>query len=168
MYRKPVTRAFSLLLSVLMFLCSYMAVPAEVLAEGLAVREAVRTYNEANDFSSNTAMEYSALVGEEEELRGEATRTFRRGDGMKEAVVYSEPVAYETEGGYALIDNTLVRTEEGYTNKANSLKAAFAEDTEKEELVRLEAGGSLLSWFLGGFHLGEAPEEVTAEEAVPE
>ena len=154
-------RIFSGIMAFLLFACSYMAVPTEVLAAEAGKRAAVEAYNSVNSFSS-AAVGYSALLGEEEGLRGEATRTFRRADGMSEAVVYAGAVAYETEDGYALIDNTLVKTEEGYGNRGNDLRVLFREDTEKEELVRMEAGGSLLSWYIGGFRLtGEAAEEIT-------
>lgn len=41
----------SALMAILMFVCSYLAVPAQVLADGLALQDAVRAYNTVSFFS---------------------------------------------------------------------------------------------------------------------
>lgn len=57
----------------------YLATPVKALAESAERAEAIETYADAtNDFSANTELEYSPLVGEEEANREEFIKVFRR------------------------------------------------------------------------------------------
>lgn len=189
-FNKGSKRILSLLMSIVMFVCTYLAAPASALADELELKAAAEEYSRVNDFSGDTSMKYSSLLGEQEDKRSENTRSFRRADGMIETVLYADSIAYETEDGYALIDNTLEKTEYGYTNRASDLKITFGYSTESgysvesgygaekkdEDMVKLEAGGNRLSFYLGGFYFSEdffssneaETEIIDTEEETPE
>lgn len=189
-FSKGSKRILSLLMSIVMFVCTYLAAPASALADELELKAAAEEYSRVNDFSGDTSMKYSSLLGEQEDKRSENTRSFRRADGMIETVLYADSIAYETEDGYALIDNTLEKTEYGYTNRASDLRITFGYSTESgysvesgygaekkdEDMVKLEAGGNRLSFYLGGFYFSEdffssneaETEILDTEEETPE
>ena len=189
-FSKGSKRILSLLMSIVMFVCTYLAAPASALADELELKAAAEEYSRVNDFSGDTSMKYSSLLGEQEDKRSENTRSFRRADGMIETVLYADSIAYETEDGYALIDNTLEKTEYGYTNRASDLRITFGYSTESgysvesgygaekkdEDMVKLEAGGNRLSFYLGGFYFSEdffssneaETEIIDTEEETPE
>lgn len=111
-------------LGFVMLFVYYLATPVKALAESAERAEAIETYADAtNDFSANTELEYSPLVGEEEANREEFIKVFRRADGAREAVVYTQPIHYLRNGEWETIDNTLelVTLEDGSKIYRNSL-----------------------------------------------
>ena len=120
-------KLLSIALALIMVFVSYIAIPAKALAEDAeeaAQAEAIEAYADANDFSQDNALEYSPLIGELSEGRDESIKVFRRADGAKEAVIYSDPIHYLNGEVWEPIDNTLelVTLENGtqvYRNKAN-------------------------------------------------
>lgn len=149
-------RVTSYCLIFVMLFVYYLATPVKALAESAERAEAIETYADAtNDFSANTELEYSPLVGEEEANREEFIKVFRRADGAREAVVYTQPIHYLRNGEWETIDNTLelITLEDGskiYRNKANDFVVSFAELFSSDQLVTIESADKSLSWrFIG-------------------
>lgn len=91
------------------------------------------------------------IVAELPELRGADEKHFRLSDGSMAAAKYPDAVHYETEAGWAEIDNSLsleAAEQPVYSNRENAFKVSFAETADAEELVRLEQDGYSLSWTL--------------------
>ena len=67
------------------------------------------------------------------------------------AVLYPEPVHYQTDDGWEEIDNRLVLTEdagtgeEAYENAASDVKVSLSRYSDAEELVSLEWDGRRIS-----------------------
>lgn len=153
---KVFKRVTSYCLVFVMLFVYYLATPVKALAESAERAEAIETYADAtNDFSANTELEYSPLVGEEEANREEFIKVFRRADGAREAVIYTQPIHYLRNGEWETIDNTLelVTLEDGskiYRNKANDFVVSFAELFSSDQLVTIESADKSLSWrFIG-------------------
>ena len=63
-FSKGSKRILSLLMSIVMFVCTYLAAPASALADELELKAAAEEYSRVNDFSGDTSMKYSSLLGE--------------------------------------------------------------------------------------------------------
>jgi len=101
-------RILSISLVTVMMFVYYLATPVKALEESAERAEAIETYADAtSDFSANDGLEYSPLTGEDEESREEFIKVFRRADGAREAVVYTQPIHYLRNGEWETIDNTL-------------------------------------------------------------
>ena len=151
---KRLQRLAGILLVAVMLFVSYIAIPAKALAEDAeeaAQAEAIEAYADANDFSQDHALEYSPLIGELSEGRDESIKVFRRADGAKEAVIYSDPIHYLNGEAWEPIDNTLelVTLENGtqvYRNKANDFVVSFSTTFSADNLITVESKGHILSW----------------------
>ena len=147
-------KLLSIALALIMVFVSYIAIPAKALAEDAeeaAQAEAIEAYADANDFSQDNALEYSPLIGELSEGRDESIKVFRRADGAKEAVIYSDPIHYLNGEVWEPIDNTLelVTLENGtqvYRNKANDFVVSFSTTFSADNLITVESKGHILSW----------------------
>lgn len=62
-FNKGSKRILSLLMSIIMFVCTYLAAPASALADELELKVAAEEYSRVNDFSGDTSMKYSSLLG---------------------------------------------------------------------------------------------------------
>ena len=176
MKRTAMTKALSFVLTLIMVFVSYVAMPAKALAEDAeetAQSEAIEAYADANDFSQNHALEYSPLIGELSEDRDESIKVFRRADGAKEAVVYSDPIHYLNGETWETIDNTLelVTLEDGtqvYRNKANDFVVSFSPTFNADNLITVESKGHILSWRFAEGVLFAQEEPVKEETEAPE
>ena len=66
------------------------------------------------------------VLNEIEEKRDTFSKEYLLSDNSRVLVVYPQPIHYETEeGNLAEIDNSLTRTEEGYTNGNNSYEVVI-------------------------------------------
>ena len=151
MKRKTITKGLSAALVLVLVFVSYIATPAKAYAEEAALTEAIEEYSDANDFSQDPALAYSPLIGEWTDGRDESVKVFRRADGAKEAVVYSDPIHYRNGEAWETIDNTLepvVRKDgtQAYRNKANDFVVSFSPVFNADRLVTVESKGYALSW----------------------
>ncbi|MBR3415463.1 MAG: carbohydrate binding domain-containing protein, partial [Clostridia bacterium] len=86
------------------------------------------------------------IVGEDESLRTENSKTFRQSDGSFISSVYQESVHFKNAGGeWEDIDNTLVANNSGYTNKSSDFEVVFNSDTEKDDLFTVNYEGSSIA-----------------------
>ena len=148
---KTIRRITSIVLTVMVLFVFEIGTPAHAVVETAKQQSTIIAYSAANDFSGNQKLAYSPLVGEDLTGRGESARSFRRADGITEAVMYSMAVNYLEQGEWKAIDNTLdlVKQADGtqaYTNRASDLHVYFADQFDSRELVRVESNGNTLSW----------------------
>ncbi|MCL2672132.1 MAG: DNRLRE domain-containing protein, partial [Clostridiales bacterium] len=144
-------RGLSALLILVSLFVYYIATPVYVMAEESQNAQIIQGYSEANDFSLSPELEYSPLVGELTDERGESRKTFRRIDGLMEAVLYSNPVHFRRDGQWETIDNTLEAValadgSQGWRNRANDFGVSFAQNFNSDALVTVESGEHSLSW----------------------
>ena len=167
----------AVLLTLVMLFVSYIALPVRALAEEAEqeeIQEAIGEYAQANDFSQESTLPYSRLIGELPGERDESRKVFRREDGAQEAVLYSDPVNYRDGDAWRAIDNTLERVTfadgtQGYRNKGNDFIVSFADSFAADKLVTVESEGHILSWRFTEdvlFSQEEADETVTEEPTV--
>ena len=138
---------------------------AQELQEQRELDASIADMKESWEGSEPEELEYSPLVGEDEERREEYTKHFRREDGLTEAVTYPYPVHYEQDGAWKDIDNrlALVSLPDGsvaYQNAANDFQVQFAANLNSEKLVEVSYQGHGLSWKLAG--AGSAPGTIDA------
>ncbi|MBQ6262606.1 MAG: carbohydrate binding domain-containing protein [Clostridia bacterium] len=101
---------------------------------------------EVDDSAGNEFEAVPYIIGEDESLRTENSKTFRQSDGSFICSVYQEPVHFKNaEGEWEDIDNTLVANESGYKNKSSDFEVVFNSDPEKNDLFTLTYGGSAVS-----------------------
>jgi len=116
------------------------------------------------------SLEGTHIVGEEESLRDEYSKTFQRDDGLYTTVMYAAPLHYldETTEEWVEIDNTLKEEtdEDGesyYTNMANDFDVSLPETLSEGEEVRISQGEYSVSFVLEGTDSREA--QVTDDDS---
>ena len=87
----------------------------------------------------------SEIIGEDESLRTEDTKHFRRKDGSYVAAVYPAPVHYAQNGKWQDIDNTLItakdaRGKDAYKNKNGNLQVNIPKEMASGEKLTLQSG----------------------------
>jgi len=83
--------------------------------------------------------EYAYAIGEDISKREESVKYFHMSDGSMTAVSYASPVHYlDEQGKFVEIDNTLVESEEGFTNKSNSFKVTLPKNADDEIVIENE------------------------------
>ena len=70
-------------------------------------------------------------------------KQFLREDGSIVAKIYNKDVHYNKKGKYEEIDNTLIKEKDGYSNKSNSYKVFFKEETE-DSLMKMSKDDNYL------------------------
>ncbi|MGO5166544.1 MULTISPECIES: hypothetical protein [unclassified Candidatus Paralachnospira] len=109
------------------------------------------------------------IIAEEVKKREAGMKYFLTERNGHVAVLYPEPVHYQTDDGWEEIDNRLVLTEdagtgeEAYENAASDVKVSLARYSDAEELVSLEWDGRRISWSL----VTEPEEDENGEETEP-
>ncbi len=99
----------------------------------------------------------AVIIGEEESLRDQAVKRFRRSDGTYTAVMYGEPVHYDVDGEWKDIDNSLTYEEGYYKNRANSFRVYLPAKID---------GGKSASISVGGYGISFAPLHFNTSDAV--
>ncbi|MBR3639722.1 MAG: DNRLRE domain-containing protein, partial [Clostridia bacterium] len=128
-----------------------LAVFADEIRNGENGAEWASDYTEGADLEvyDSAGNEFEAvpyIIGEDESLRTENSKTFRQSDGSFICSVYQEPVHFKNaEGEWEDIDNTLVANESGYKNKSSDFEVVFNSDPEKNDLFTLTYDGSVVS-----------------------
>ncbi len=78
------------------------------------------------EVQDSNSQETAVIVGEVVSERETYSKTYAMSDNSKMTVYYSAPVHYETDdGSLAEVDNSLVKSENGFKNAANSYTAEF-------------------------------------------
>ena len=109
------------------------------------------------------------IIAEEVKKREAGMKYFLTERNGHVAVLYPEPVHYQTDDGWEEIDNRLVLTEdagtgeEAYENAASDVKVSLSRYSDAGELVSLEWDGRRISWSL----VTEPEEEENGEETEP-
>ena len=102
------------------------------------------------------------IVEEIIENRTEFSKEFLLGNGLHMAAVYPDAVHYETDDGWAEIDNTLVAKLDGtYTNTAGVWEVRFPQQLTGAKSVVIEKDGYTLSFAMAG-ELRSSGELMTA------
>lgn len=120
---------------------------------------------EENDLSAGDAVP-PAILSEVEDKRGEFSKEYLLSDNSRMMVVYSQQVHYETDdGNLAEIDNSLVKTEEGYENGSNSYAVVITDNEDSQGEVIYREGDYEISWQM--VELADEPggEEVSLYQA---
>ena len=148
---KTIKKLFCIVLVLISLYVNYIATATWVMAEEARLSEAITDYADATEFSKSSELEYSPLVGELVDERDESRKVFRRGDGLKEAVLYNDPMHFQRNGQWEAIDNTLelVTLADGtnvWQNRANDFEVSFAQNFDSNALVTIESEGHSLSW----------------------
>ena len=157
---KHLRTALSVLLILATAFVYYLATPAKALADKVIsdkVAEQIEVYADANQFLTDTSLEYSPLLGEIDSLRSESVKHFRRADGAIEAVTYPFPVHFEKNGEWHDINNTLSAVKDsegnvvGYENANGDISVFFAASQNTDNLVRYAISDTQsLSWKFEG------------------
>ncbi|MBR7032079.1 MAG: carbohydrate binding domain-containing protein, partial [Clostridia bacterium] len=101
---------------------------------------------DASTLAGSDRVSVPYIVGEDESARTENTKTFRQSDGSFISSVYQDPVHFENaEGEWEDIDNTLIGTAMGYSNRSSDFNVDFNSETESDELFTLTYKGASLS-----------------------
>ena len=91
------------------------------------------------------------VVSEITENRTEYSKEFLLSNGLHMATVYADAVHYETENGWAEIDNTLKANADGtYSNTAGVWEVSFPNQLSQSESVIIEKDGYILSFTMSG------------------
>ncbi len=96
---------------------------------------------ENGDFSEESEAT-PEILSEIEDRRSEFSKEYLLSDNSRVVVVYPQQIHYETENGeLAEIDNSLIKTEEGYENGNNSYEVLITdnEDSQGEVIYREDA-----------------------------
>ncbi|MDE6701134.1 MAG: hypothetical protein K2K10_09020, partial [Acetatifactor sp.] len=87
------------------------------------------------------------VLNEIEERRDTFSKEYLLSDNSRVLVVYPQPIHYETEeGNLAEIDNSLTKTEEGYTNGNNSYEVVITDNTDSQGEVIYREEGYEIAW----------------------
>ena len=85
-------------------------------------------------------------------LRDRYTKHYDLGNGLRQAVVYPQPVHFQDAGGWQEIDNTLKPAQRDgkpvYRNAASPVSAEFAQSIGSGMLAHIEYEGHTLEWGL--------------------
>ena len=151
---------FIKLCSLLLVLALFVGMlPAEALAE---------VYGSISTTPSDLTADSSAtaqIVEEIKEKRTEYTKQFKMSNGLYVAAVYPDAVHYETEAGWAEIDNTLkVGTGSTYTNTAGVWTVSFPQQLSKSNNVTITKDGYTLSFAMAGELRQNNDHELMSEE----
>ena len=91
------------------------------------------------------------IVAEIPEKRTEYSKEFLLSSGLRMAVMYAEPVHYQTDNGWEDIDNTLKTKDDGtYTNTAGIWDVSFPQELTKDESITIQKDGYTLSFYMAG------------------
>ena len=105
---------------------------------------------ESTTISPNDITE-ATVIGEIEANRTEYSKEFKMSNGLHMAVVYGEPVHYESDGEWAEIDNTLKATTAGtFTNTAGVWEVTLPQQMTANSPVTITKDGYTLSFVLAG------------------
>ena len=81
--------------------------------------------------------------------RSENSKQYMMSDKSVTVVLYDEPIHYEDKNGNLLeIDNSLIKTEDGYTNGANTYDVFFSDLDAERGKVDFTENGYGISWQL--------------------
>ena len=107
------------------------------------------------------------ILNEIEENRGEFSKEYLLSDNSRAVIVYSEQVHYETEdGSMAEIDNSLIKTEDGYTNGSNSYDVVITDNENSQGEVVYKEDNYEISWqMLEQVSEDEETGELTIQES---
>ena len=107
--------------------------------------------------SEPIGLEGTHILGEDENLRDECSKTFQRDDGLYTTVMYARPLHYldEKTEKWMEIDNTLQEEKNGrgesyYTNAANDFDVILPKSLNGGDEVKISQGGYKLSFILEG------------------
>ena len=96
--------------------------------------------------------------------RSENSKQYMMSDKSVTVVLYDEPIHYEDENGNLIeIDNSLIKTEDGYTNGANTYDVFFSDLDAERGKVDFTENGYGISWQL--LEPKNAPDSDKAETA---
>lgn len=98
------------------------------------------------DLPESSASEEPQIVEEVVSLREANVKHFLMSDGTYMAAEYDSPVHYLENGRWVDIDNTLIETEDGYTNKANDFNVTFSSGVLGNKLVEISKDNYSVSW----------------------
>ena len=100
--------------------------------------------------------EYTITTETNEEVtqyRGEYEKHFLNTDGTVTAYSYANPIHYlDSDGNWQDIDNTLVKSTEGFVNKANPNEMKLSSVARDNNLVSVELEGYEVSWGIQGIN----------------
>ncbi|MDE7206967.1 MAG: hypothetical protein K2N90_07400, partial [Lachnospiraceae bacterium] len=89
------------------------------------------------------------FVNEMIDERSENSKQYMMSDKSVTVVMYDNPIHYEDENGNLVeIDNSLIKTQDGYTNGANTYDVVFSDDDATRGKVDFTEGGYGISWQL--------------------
>ena len=87
------------------------------------------------------------ILHEIEENRGEFSKEYLLSDNSRTLVVYPQQIHYETEDGNLVeIDNSLIKTEEGYENGDNSYDVLITDNEDSQGEVIYKEDKYEISW----------------------
>lgn len=139
------------LLLILSFLMSAMPTLAadagEITTESIVEEPLI---SEETTVTESTPEVEATILREEESLRGKYEKHFLMSDGTYQAVVYNEPIHYETATGWVEVDNTLTlqTAADGtaqYTTADGVTDVTFSRSFD-EQLVTMRQGNYSLAW----------------------
>ena len=132
-------------------ICSMLLVLALLVGmlPGEALAEAYQAAASETDLTASTTAQ-ARIVEEVEEKRTEFTKQFQLGNGLYMAAVYPEAVHYETDNGWADIDNTLKLSSGVYTNTAGVWQVALPQQLSKNNRIAITKDGYTLSFGMAG------------------
>ena len=112
--------------------------PLQIFAENLQTEAADLTTETDKTITQPLAPEEATVVAEITENRTEYSKEFLLSNGLYMASVYADPVHYETETGWAEIDNTLKANRDGsYSNTAGVWNVTLPKTLGKDNAVKL-------------------------------
>jgi len=105
--------------------------------------------DEETDETGTEMQTEAAFVNEITDGRSENSKQYLMSDKSVTVVMYDEAVHFEDESGNLVeIDNSLIKTDDGYTNGANTYDAVFHDDDEARGKVDFSEDGYGISWQL--------------------
>ena len=103
------------------------------------------------DDAGTADAEPGEIIAEIPEKRTEYSKEFLLSTGLRMAVMYAEPVHYQTDKGWEDIDNTLQTGTDGtYTNTAGIWDVSFPQELSKDESITIQKDGYTLSFYMAG------------------
>jgi len=134
-------RSLSMILSILMI---FHLFPYG--ASGNKSTKSISSYDPVPEITDNNVIEVQQeeppyVLYEEENLREERVKHYRMSNGSFAAVEFPYSVHYENEDkSYSEIDNTLIKGEDGYSNRENDVNYTFSTDTDTNEILDISYG----------------------------